>query len=94
MCSGAWLLTPNRCVKSQGSMEATTAPVPMKKLCMANPVTRCAAGRLSPTKARNGSIEMLMDASMIQSIPAATHRAGEFGMMISASDASRAPTKK
>ena len=81
-------------MSSQGRIDATTAPVPMKKLCIAKPVMRCEAGRLSPTKARNGSIEMLMDASMIQSMPAATQSAGEFGMPTSASDARIAPTKK
>ena len=66
----------------------------MKKLCVANPVVRCAEPRLSPTKARNGSIEMLMEASMIQSMPAAIHRAVEFGIAISASEASMAPPRK
>ena len=94
MPSGAWLLTPNWLVRSQGSMDATTAPVPMKKLCMAKPVVRCSDGRLSPTKARNGSIEMLMEASMIHSMPAATHRAGEFGMATRASEARTAPPRK
>ena len=75
-------------------MEATTAPVPMRKLCIAKPVVRCSEGRLSPTKARNGSIEMLMEASMIQSIPAATQSAGEFGIASSASDARMAPPRK
>jgi hypothetical protein len=75
-------------------MEATTAPAPMKKLCMAKPVVRCTEGRLSPTKARNGSIEMLMEASMIHSIPAATHSAGELGMATRASEARMAPVRK
>ena len=75
-------------------MEATTAPVPMKKLCIAKPVVRCSEGRLSPTKARNGSIEMLMEASMIHSIPAATHRVGELGMITRAREARMAPTRK
>jgi hypothetical protein len=66
----------------------------MKKLCIAKPVIRCDAGRLSPTKARNGSIETLMEASMIQSIPAATQSAGECGMITSAIEARIAPTKK
>jgi hypothetical protein len=66
----------------------------MKKLCIANPVIRCEAGRLSPTKARNGSIETLIDASMIQSMPAATQSAGECGMTTSATEARIAPTKK
>ena len=94
MCGGASLLTPNRVVRSQGSIDATTAPVPMKKLWSANPVTRCVEGRLSPTKARNGSIEMLIEASRIQSIPAATHSDGEFGMTMSASEARMAPLRK
>jgi len=88
------LATPNTLVSSQGSIEATTAPVPMKKLCIAKPVVRCDEGRLSPTNARNGSIEMLMDASMIHSIPAATHSAGEFGITSSASEAAIAPPRK
>ena len=61
-------------------MDAATAPVPMRKLCIAKPVVRCSEGRLSPTKARNGSMEMLMEASMIHSMPAATQRVGELGM--------------
>ena len=80
MCGGASLLTPNCRVSSQGSIDARTAPVPMRKLCIAKPVVRCSEGRLSPTKARNGSIEMLMDASMIHSIPAATQSVGELGI--------------
>ena len=75
-------------------MEATTAPVPMKKLCMARPVVRCSEGRLSPTKARKGSIEMLMEASMIQSMPAATQRVGELGIRTRAMEARTAPTRK
>jgi hypothetical protein len=75
-------------------MDATTAPVPMKKLCMANPMVRCSEGRLSPTKARKGSMEMLMEASMIHSMPAATHRVGEFGMAIRAREARTAPPRK
>ncbi len=61
---------------------------------MANPVVRCSEGRLSPTKARNGSMEMLIEASMIHSMPAATHSAGEFGMAIRASEARMAPPRK
>jgi hypothetical protein len=37
---------------------------------------------------------MLIEASMIQSMPAATHSAGEFGMASSAADASTAPVRK
>ena len=71
-----------------------TAPVPMRKLCIAKPVVRWEDGRLSPTKARNGSIEMLIDASMIHNIPAATQSAGEFGIANSAMEARTAPSRK
>jgi hypothetical protein len=54
----------------------------------------CSEGSISPTKALNGSIEILIDASIIHNIPAAIQRAGEFGMKIIAIDASKAPTKK
>ncbi len=94
MCGGASLLTPNCRVSSQGSIEARTAPVPMRKLCIAKPVVRCSEGRLSPTNARNGSIEMLIDASMIHSIPAATQSVGELGIRSSASEARMAPVRK
>ena len=73
---------------------AATAPVPMRKLCIAKPVVRCSDGRLSPTKARNGSIEKLIEASLIQSILAATHSVGECGMNSSASYAGMAPPRK
>jgi hypothetical protein len=81
-------------VRSHGRIDATTAPVPMKKLCIANPMVRCSEGKLSPTKARKGSIEMLMEASMIHSMPAATHSVGEFGMTTRAREARMAPTRK
>jgi len=58
----------------QGSADATMAPMPIKKLCIAKPRVRWFFGRLSPTNARNGSIEMLILASMIHSMPAAIHR--------------------
>jgi hypothetical protein len=51
-------------------------------------------GSWSPTKARNGSIDTLNEASMIHSRPAATHSVGEFGMASSAMVASTAPAKK
>ena len=88
------LETPKPLVRIHGSMEATTAPMPMKKLCMAKPVVRCSEGRLSPTKARKGSMLTLMEASMIQSIPAATQSVGELGMAMSASEAKMAPPRK
>lgn len=49
---------------------------------------------MSPTNARKGSIDMFMDASMIHSIPAATHKAGEFGMINRAMEAMIAPIRK
>ena len=49
---------------------------------------------MSPTKARNGSMVTLMDASRIHRVPAATHRAGEFGMAIRAKVVQMAPKKK
>ena len=61
---------------------------------MAKPFVRWLLGSMSPTNARKGSIEILMDASMIQSIPAANHQKGELGMISSAIEASMAPTKK
>jgi hypothetical protein len=36
----ATLITPNTFVISQGSAEATTAPRPMKRLCMPKPCVR------------------------------------------------------
>ena len=69
--SGAVFATPNQFVINQGRMDAITAPVPIKKLCIANPFVRCSEGNISPTKARNGSIEMFIEASIIHNIPAA-----------------------
>ena len=67
-CSPA---TPKHCVSMHGSASARLAPMPMNSLCITKPVRRCASVSLSATKARNGSIEMLIDASSIQSRPAA-----------------------
>jgi hypothetical protein len=39
-------------------------------------------------------MEMLMEASMIRSMPAATHRAGEFGMATRAREPKMAPPRK
>jgi hypothetical protein len=38
-------------------------------------------------------METLMDASIIQSVPAATHKAGELGINNNASEAKMAPNK-
>ena len=75
-------------------MLATTEPTPMKKLCIAKPFGRCAGGSWSPTKARNGSIATLIEASRIHSMPAAIHSAGTLGKANRASEASTAPATK
>ncbi len=79
---------------SQGRAEATTAPRPMKRLCMAKPRVRWSSGRRSATKARNGSMLTLMEASRIQSRPAAIQSTPELGMSRSAAELSRAPVRK
>ena len=61
---------------------------------MANPIVRWFSGKLSPTKARKGSIETLIEASIIQSIPAAIHKVGELGMKNKAAEAKIAPARK
>ena len=88
------LLTSNQFVITHGNAEANTAPTPIKKVCMAKPLVRCFSGSMSPTKARKGSMETLMLASMIHNMPAANHRYGEFGMMIRQTEAMIAPTRK
>ena len=65
-----------------------------KKLCMAKPEVRWAGVSLSPTNARNGSIEILIDASSIHNIPPAIHKVGELGITKRASVANMAPIKK
>jgi hypothetical protein len=62
----------------------------LKKLCMANPWYVVFPG-LSPTKARNGSIETLMEASIIHSIPA--NKTGELSIINNAAEAKIAPAK-
>ena len=84
----------NQLVIMYGNPEATTPPMPMKNVCIAKPDVRCRSGNMSPTNARNGSMETLMLASMIQSIPAAIQSTGEFGITNRASDARIAPTRK
>ncbi|MCY1249284.1 hypothetical protein D9M72_628040 [compost metagenome] len=49
---------------------------------------------MSPTNARNGSIETLMEASSTHSVPAAIHSVGEFGITSSASVVNTAPIMK
>ncbi len=79
---------------SQGSAEATIAPSPMKRLCIAKPWVLCSSGRRSATKARKGSMLMLILASSIQSNPAAIHKAEQFGIRISAAELRMAPVRK
>ena len=86
--------TCSQLVIIHGMAEATTAPTPMKKLCMANPDVRCSSGSRSATNARNGSMEMLIDASRIHSKPAAIHSAEQLGIRISASVDRIAPVRK
>ena len=71
-----------------------TDPQPMKKVCIAKPDVCCDESSLSPTKARNGSIDTLIDASMIHSAKTAIQTAVELGIMNMASVASMAPAKK
>ena len=53
---------------------------------------RCRGASWSPTKARKGSMEMLMEASRIHSMPAATHSEGTLGKANRASR--RAPRRR
>jgi hypothetical protein len=75
-------------------MDETTAPMPMKKLCIANPEVRCSSGSISPTKARKGSMETLIDASSIQSMMAAIQSAVTLGKIKRAREARIAPAMK
>ena len=68
--------------------------MPIKKLCMVNPSVLWRSGSISPTKALKGSIEILIDASIIHSIPTAIQRDGELGIKIRAIDAIMAPSIK
>src|SRR5262245_10722997 len=81
-------------LKILGRKEAMMAPVPIKKLCMANPVVLCDGGNMSPTNARNGSMLMLMEASMIHNVPTAIQSAEALGIRHKAIDASIAPMAK
>ena len=68
---------------------------------MEKPSVRCELGNLSATRALNGSIAILKEASIIMSIPAPTHKAGikaannpALGIRMSPKLASTAPAKK
>src|SRR5262249_34853824 len=86
-------VTPRR-LKSNGRPFARLAPTPMKNDCITKPAVRCDASSLSATNARNGSIEMLIDASRIQRRVAAIQSAVDVGMMKSAIEARIAPVRK
>src|SRR5829696_6144319 len=86
--------TPTQFVNIHGIADAITAPRPMNRLCVANPRVRSAGGSRSATNARNGSIEMLIDASKIHSNPAAIQSVLDVGIASSASELRIAPTRK
>ena len=71
-----------------------TAPKPIKKLCAAKPEVLCLSGNISPTKALDGSMEPLIEASNSHSIIAAIHNSVTFGKMRSANEARIAPIMK
>ena len=68
--------------------------MPIMSDCITKPCVRCDTGSLSATKARKGSIEMLIDASRTQSRLAAISRLVDVGMTKSAIDARTAPVRK
>ena len=74
---GAAVLVAPSSVINQGRFEATQVPMPMIRVWITNPKERCDSGSLSATKARKGSIDTLMEASKIQSAPAAIQSAEE-----------------
>ncbi len=85
--------TPSQ-LKRKGRTLAMLAPIPMKNDCITNPAVRCEGTSLSATKARNGSIETLMEASRIHNRPAAIHSALDVGMKKRATDEKIAPMRK
>ena len=90
----AALITPNTFVISQGSAEATTAPEADEQALHAEALRALSSGSRSATNARNGSMLTLMDASRIQSSPAAIQSVVEFGIRTSAAELRRAPIRK
>ena len=82
-----WRCVPSdaeRAEHAAAAASASVAPSPMKKLCITKPAVRCSSDSLSATNARNGSIVMLIDASRIQSRPAAIQSVEDVGMKNSA----------
>ena len=61
---------------------------------MAKPVVRCEGGSISPTKALKGSMLMLIEASIIQSVPTAIHKIYALGIKHNPMEASMAPSAK
>ena len=73
----------------------------MSAVCMEKPNVRCSDGSKSATKARKGSMVMLIEASIIISMPAPTNIDGaietniaELGINTKAMAVSIAPTRK
>ena len=93
MPKAASLRTP-KWVKMLGRSEARTAPKPIRILWVVKPMSRCSLGNLSATSARNGSMEILIEASRIHNMPAAIHKDEEEGIQKSAKQESTAPKKK
>ena len=81
-------------LRMSGSALARLAPMPMNSDCMTKPAVRCDVFSLSATKARNGSIEMLIEASSTQSRLAAIQSELDVGMTNRAIDARIAPVRK
>jgi hypothetical protein len=85
----------------EGNAEPTTAPMPIKNVCIAKPDVRWLSGQLSATNALNGSMDILNEASIIITIPAPIHNTGntevskpELGNTTNAMEDKIAPTKK
>ena len=87
-------VTPNQWENIQGRADAITEPRPMNRLCTANPRPRCLSGSRSATKARNGSMLMLMELSRIHSRPAAIQSAEQRGISNNARLLRMAPVRK
>lgn len=61
---------------------------------MENPFERCSEDSISPIKALKGSIEIFIEAFIIQSVSAVIYKAGELRMEIKAIDTRIAPVRK
>ena len=86
-------MTPNL-PSTNGSALAKLAPMPIISDCIRKPAVRCDDESLSATKARNGSIETLIEPSRIQSRLAAIQSELDVGMKNSAIEARIAPVRK